>query len=89
MHLDRQTALTMMSNLLEIRRKRGLSSAADPVSFYGFTPDEILCVHFWKKGQEGTWFRLRDSRVIDDGGHPSETDMELYMRPNTSQPLLM
>ncbi len=89
MRLDRQTALNMMQNLLELKRQRGENVPGDPVSFYGFTPDDISCVHFWKGEEEGTWFRLHDGRVIDQEGRPAEADQTLYGPPTSPRAIVL
>ncbi|MDE1152237.1 MAG: hypothetical protein PW788_06855 [Micavibrio sp.] len=89
MRLDRQTALNMMSNLLELKRRRGDSVTGDAVSFYGFTPDDIFCVHFWKGDEEGTWFRLNDGRVIDENGKPADSDETLYAAPTSPRAIVL
>jgi len=83
MRLDRQTATNMMTNLHRIRRDKGLCSNADPVSFYGFTPDDIHSIHLWKGKEEGIWFRLNDGRVISEAAEPCDPDISLYGNPSS------
>lgn len=79
----------MMTNLLELKRKNGVKVPADPVSFYGFSPDDVFCVHFWKSEEEGTWFRLHDGRVIDAEGQPCDPDQSLYAPPSTPRAIVL
>jgi hypothetical protein len=85
MRIDRQLALTMMTNLLKRKLKGGETAAADPVAFYGFGPDDVACVHFWKGNEEGLWFRLKDGRVFDGEARPCDTSEALYGPPSEIQ----
>jgi len=47
--------------------------------FYGFAPAEVSDIHLRKNGHgTGLWFRLRDGRVFDLRGIPSEEGREWY-----------
>jgi hypothetical protein len=88
MRIDPQTAMAMMTNLHELRRQRGEPVAQDAVSFFGFTPGDVQCVHFWKDEKEGIWFRLFDNRVVGADGGACETDLSLYEPPASPAPIL-
>lgn len=47
--------------------------------FYGFSAEEVSDIHLRKNGHgTGLWFRLRDGRVYDLRGIPSESGREWY-----------
>lgn len=56
---------------------RDMKASAE--QFYGFSPGEVTDIHLNKCGSgSGIWFRLRDGRVFDLRGIPSETGREWY-----------
>ena len=72
-HLIAENAMLAFSLLL--RRRSDISAEA----FYGFKPTDVVNLHFDKNGTgEGVWFRLRDGRVFDQKGEPSEKESEWY-----------
>ncbi|MEZ0262818.1 MAG: hypothetical protein ACAH80_17565 [Alphaproteobacteria bacterium] len=47
--------------------------------FYGFLPQDVVDLHFHKKGYgDGLWFRVCDGRVFDHRGKTSENSFEMY-----------
>jgi len=81
MKADTKTVLTVMTNMVTRKLQAGVAKSADPVRFYGFTAAEVIGLHFWKRhAAESVWFRLRDGRVIDSDGNPSESDLSHYVR---------
>jgi len=56
-----------------------ISDDSTPEEFFGFTVQDILCVHHRLAGvSAGTWFRLRDGRVIDWCARPAPPNLGLY-----------
>ncbi len=54
--------------------------AHSPEEMFGFRAEDVEQIHFKKQGVpvEGTWYRLKDGRVIDQYGLPSEPDPYYY-----------
>ena len=57
----------------------GATEAATPEEFYGFTVEDVVCVHLQMHGMgKGVWLRLKDGRVFDAVGRPSPAEMHWY-----------
>jgi len=55
------------------------TAAHSPEEYFGFNPTDVEAVHFHMQGiGKGAWFRLKDGRVIDQYGLPSEPDPCYY-----------
>ena len=78
---DSRTILVVMTNLVARKVAVGVAQSPDPIRFYGFTPNDVSGLHFWKRdANDNVWFRLHDGRVIDADGKPSESDLHHYVR---------
>jgi hypothetical protein len=56
-----------------------ISDDSTPEEFFGFTVQDIEGVHHRLAGiSAGTWFRLRDGRVIDSCARPAPPSPALY-----------
>jgi hypothetical protein len=64
------------------RQKLGSGRAvhgSTPEDFFGFTLDDIECVHHQMVGEGfSTWFRLHDGRVISSEGIEYNPEPSLY-----------
>jgi hypothetical protein len=70
---------TMRGDLHQLR-VTGRSEAQEPEEFYGFRAEDVAEIHFQKHGTgRGVWYRLKDGRVIDAIGKPSERDRSWYV----------
>jgi hypothetical protein len=64
------------SRLFSKGKNRG---AETPEQFYGFRPEDVDEMHFHKQGfGKGVWYRVKDGRVIDALGRPSERERHWY-----------
>jgi hypothetical protein len=55
------------------------TTAATKEEFFGFTCRDVVDVYSHKQGHGfGTFFHLRDGRVFDHAGQPSDGDLTLY-----------
>jgi hypothetical protein len=62
----------MRAHLL-VLRTRAMTRARTPEEFYGFRAEDVECLHFRKRRfGAGIWFRLKDGRVVDSLGRPSQ-----------------
>lgn len=69
----------MRRQFLHLRRKRK-TRARSPQEFYGFRAEDVSEIYLRKHGiGRGLWFRLKDGRVIDALGKPSERDRAWYV----------
>jgi hypothetical protein len=72
---------TMQAHLHRLR-VTGKTEAHEPEEFYGFRAEDVTEMHFHKHGiGRGVWYRLKDGRVIDAIGKPSEPDRIWYVSP--------
>jgi len=70
---------TMSAHFLRLR-DAGKTRASGPEAFYGFQPEDVAEMFLHKHGVgRGVWFRLKDARVIDAQGKPSEPDRVWYV----------
>lgn len=71
---------TMRAQFLILRRK-GKARASSDEEFYGFRPEDVVEMYSRKHGvaKRGLWYRLKDGRVIDALGRPSEPDRAWYV----------
>jgi hypothetical protein len=64
-----------------VMKTRELTKAPSPEAFFGFGPLEVASLHFRKRGAGGgCWYRLRDGRVFDALGKPSQSPRPWYLR---------
>ena len=70
-----------------IFRTNGKTAARSVEDFYGFKPEDVRQVYARKIGHgAGLWFRLKDGRVVDAVGKPSDRNHARYVikpLPNT------
>jgi hypothetical protein len=77
--LHRIARETMRGHVDELRTK-GKTQAREPEEFYGFRAEDVSEMHFHKHGiGRGVWYRIKDGRVIDAVGKPSEPDRIWYV----------
>jgi hypothetical protein len=70
--LFRKADEIMRAHLL-VLRTRTMTRARTPEEYYGFRAEDVECLHFRKRRfGSGLWFRLRDGRVVDALGRPSQ-----------------
>lgn len=70
----------MRAHLLVLRTRK-MTRANTPEEFYGFRAEDVECLHFQKRRfGAGLWFRLKDGRVLDALGQPSQRWRALYDR---------
>ena len=68
----------MQERFHQLRRAKA-TKAATPEEFYGFKAEDVVHVHLHKHGfGRGLWLRLRDGRVFDAAGTPSQQDRDWY-----------
>lgn len=61
------------------RQVQDKTRAKTPEQLYGFGAEEVVSIHHRKHGfGRGVWFRLKDGRVFDAAGRPSEKESEWY-----------
>jgi hypothetical protein len=61
-------------------RDGGKTHAASPEEFYGFQAEDVIEIHLHLHSfGSGVWYRLKDGRVIDALGKPSERDRAWYV----------
>jgi len=61
------------------RQVRSRTKAKTPEEFYGFRPEDVVELHNRKHGAKyGAWWRLKDGRVFDIAGRPSEPARHWY-----------
>lgn len=61
---------------------KGKTRARTPEAFYGFRAEDVTEMYAHKHGAGyGAWFRLKDGRVIDALGKPSERERAWYVTP--------
>jgi hypothetical protein len=78
----RDIAQEAMRRQFEHLRKRGKAQASTPEEFYGFGPGDVIAVYAHKHGEgNGMWLRLKDGRVVDYLGKPSQPGAEWYETP--------
>jgi hypothetical protein len=71
---------TMMAHFQILRAKGKHRSAQTPEQFYRFRPEDVVEIHFHKHGfGRGVWYRLKDGRVINAVGNPSQPDRSWYV----------
>ena len=71
---------TMKAHFRILCSKAKNCGAETPEQFYGFKPDDVDEMHFHKQGfGKGVWYRLKDGRVIDALGNPSEVERHWYV----------
>lgn len=71
---------TMMRHFQILRAKGKHRAAQSPEQFYGFRPEDVVEIHSHKQGFEpGVWYRLKDGRVINAIGKPSEPENSWYV----------
>lgn len=72
----------MRRQFLHLRNRGKARGAATPEEFYGFNAGDVTDLYFHKHGfGRGLWFRLKDGRVIDFRGQPSQPDRAWYVAP--------
>ena len=72
---------TMRAHFVVLKTK-GKTRARTPEQFYGFRAVDVIEMYFRKHGfGRGLWYRLKDGRVIDAIGKPSEPDRIWYVSP--------
>jgi len=76
-----------MTNIMTLKKATRPNLSTDPVAFFGFRPEDVHLVYFWKSDREGTWFRLYDGRVFDENGQPSDREEDLYKAPSPPPPI--
>jgi hypothetical protein len=60
----------------KLMRTAGRISGTDA---FPFNADEVNGIHTFKHGEGyGVWFHLKDGRVFNSAGQPSETDVTKY-----------
>jgi len=70
---------TMSANFLRLR-DAGKTKAGGPEELYGFRPEDVAEMHLTKQGfGRGLWYRLKDGRVIDAAGRPSDQERYWYV----------
>jgi hypothetical protein len=70
---------SMSAQYLVMKTRELTGEAQTPEAFFGFRSDEVAEVHFRKRGVgRGCWYRLRDGRVIDALGRPSQPTHACY-----------
>lgn len=70
---------TMKAHFRILQSKGKNRGTATPDKFYGFRAGDVDEMHFHKQGfGRGVWYRLKDGRVIDALGKPSETGRHWY-----------
>jgi hypothetical protein len=70
---------TMTVNFQVLRGKGKHRGAQTPEQFYGFRPEDVEEMHFYKQGfGEGVWYRLKGGRVINVLGKASEPERHWY-----------
>ncbi len=75
-HIARET---MSAHFLR-HRSAGATRASGPEEFYGFRPEDVAAIFLHKHGfGRGVWFNLKDGRVIDVHGRPSDRDRAWYV----------
>jgi len=78
-HLHQMARETMSAPFLR-QRNAGTTRARGPEELYGFRPEDVAEMYLHKHGVgRGVWFRLKDDRVIDAQGKPSERDRAWYV----------
>ena len=69
-----------MREHFQLLRSKGKTDARAPEAFYGFRAEDVAEIHFHKQGfGRGVWYRLKDGRVINALGKPSERDRYWYV----------
>jgi hypothetical protein len=69
----------LMSAMHRSAQDQRATPAATPEEFYGFTAEDVVHVHLYKQGVgKGVWFRLKDCRVVDVVGQPSQPESHWY-----------
>jgi DMSO/TMAO reductase YedYZ molybdopterin-dependent catalytic subunit len=67
---------TMQKRFLQVH---GRTKATTPEEFYGFRAEDVVELHNHKQGARyGAWWRLKDGRVFDLAGRPSEPERHWY-----------
>lgn len=62
-----------------VLRTKGKTRARTPKAFYGFRADDIVEMYIRKSGSgAGLWYRLKDGRVVDAFGRPSDPNRRRY-----------
>ena len=75
-HIARET---MSAHFLR-HRSAGATRASGPEEFYGFRSEDVAAIFLHKHGfGRGVWFNLKDGRVIDVHGRPSDRDRAWYV----------
>lgn len=71
---------TMREHFGILKGKGKARAAKTPEEFYGFHPEDVVEMHSRKHGTgSGVWYRLKDGRVIDALGRPSENERAWYV----------
>jgi hypothetical protein len=75
----RRMARASMRAHFVVLKTHGKTRASTPETFYGFQAADVLEMYFHKRGSgEGLWYRLRDGRIIDALGKPSQRARSWY-----------
>lgn len=69
----------VMQSAFVVAQWAGETQAETKEEFFGFTCHDVADVYSHKQGHGfGTFFRLRDGRIIDHKGGTSDVDLMLY-----------
>jgi hypothetical protein len=78
---DSDIIRVMMSTRFHELKAANGTAAESVEKMYPFQPEEVSSVYLHKRGVgAGVWFRLKDGRVYDSHGQPSERRPTLYRR---------
>jgi len=62
-----------------VLRTRGRTEAQTDEEFYGFCAEDVLEMHYQRKGpSRGLWFRLKDGRIINAFGEDPKQARSRY-----------
>jgi hypothetical protein len=69
----------MSANFIRLR-EAGKTQAGGPDELYSFRPEDVAEMHLNKQGSgRGLWYRLKDGRVFDAAGQPSQAERYWYV----------